>query len=266
LTPTAKPVFVHDKAGLEAFLLKHREVNFYHLGDLDDFFWPYTTWYALKEAGELAAVFLLFTALEIPILLGIDNDNQDQMQALLGSILSLLPHKFYALLSPGLEAILAGTYHLEPHGEHAMMVLKDPDKLAPVDTRTSRQLKDTDIDRLNALYKASYPGHWFTARMLETGQYFGIAVENNELVSVAGVHVYAPEYKIAALGNIVTHPAYRGQGLGTAVTAAVCNNLLKTVDLIGLTVESENQAAIHLYEKLGFEKVAPYYEFTFTRK
>ena len=266
MTTAAKPIFVHDKAELEAFLLKHREVNFYHLGDLDDFFWPYTAWYALKEAGEIAAVFLLFTALEIPILLGIDNDNESQMQALLESMLSLLPHSFYALLSPGLETILSGAYHVEPHGEHTMMLLENADNLAPVDILTSRQLTIADIDELNALYQASYPGHWFTARMLETGQYYGIAAENGDLASVAGVHVYATGYKIAALGNIVTHTAHRGQGLGTAVTAAVCNNLLKTVDLIGLTVQSENKAAIHMYEKMGFRKVAPYYEFTLTRK
>jgi predicted GNAT family acetyltransferase len=147
-----------------------------------------------------------------------------------------------------------------------MMVLKDKERLSPVDTQAARQLDTADIDQLYALYQASYPGHWFTARMLETGQYFGISGEKAEIVSAAGVHVYAPEYKIAALGNIVTHPAHRGRGLGAAVTAAVCNNLLKTVDLIGLTVQSENKAAIHMYEKLGFGKVAPYYENTLTRK
>ena len=54
--------------------------------------------------------------------------------------------------------------------------------------------------------------------MLETGKYFGIRREGI-LVSVAGIHVYSPEYDVAALGNITTHPDFRGQGLGRKVTA-----------------------------------------------
>ena len=62
-------------------------------------------------------------------------------------------------------------------------------------------------------------------------------------------------------GNIATHPAHRGRGLGTKVTAALCKRLLLTVDAIGLNVRTGNVPAIRAYEKLGFETLTTYNEF-----
>jgi ribosomal protein S18 acetylase RimI-like enzyme len=96
--------------------------------------------------------------------------------------------------------------------------------------------------------------------MLETETYFGIR-RDGVLVSVAGVHVVSRSHRAAALGNITTDPSVRGQGLARIATAAVCRCLLdRNVDLIGLNVESQNAAAIGVYRKLGFERVAGYDE------
>jgi ribosomal protein S18 acetylase RimI-like enzyme len=62
------------------------------------------------------------------------------------------------------------------------------------------------------------------------------------------------------LGNIVTHPDYRGRGFAKAVIAALCQSLFERADNIGLNVKADNAAAITLYEKLGFEIIATYYE------
>jgi predicted GNAT family acetyltransferase len=80
------------------------------------------------------------------------------------------------------------------------------------------------------------------------------------LVSVAGVHVYSPRYKVGVVGNVTTHPAYRGKGLGTAVCARLCRELLKTVEHIGLNVKADNASAIASYKRLGFEVVGEYEE------
>src|SRR5438270_4245 len=89
-----------------------------------------------------------------------------------------------------------------------------------------------DLDDLQSLYRISYPENWFDPRMLETGHYYGIR-RDAKLVSVAGVHVYSPQYKIGVLGNVTTHPDYRGQRLGSAVCAKLCKVLLETVDHVG---------------------------------
>jgi predicted GNAT family acetyltransferase len=129
-----------------------------------------------------------------------------------------------------------------------------------MDTRGVEQLSLADLPALQALYASAYPGNWFDPRMLETGCYYGLR-RDGEIVSVAGVHVYSPRHRAAALGNITTHPAYRGQGLCTAVTARLCQGLRSHIDFIGLNVLVDNPAAIHCYEKLGFTMAGEYEEF-----
>jgi predicted GNAT family acetyltransferase len=63
------------------------------------------------------------------------------------------------------------------------------------------------------------------------------------------------------LGNITTHPDYRGRGYGRIVTAGVCKSLLSEIDHIGLNVKADNASAIRCYEKLGFEVIGSYGEF-----
>ena len=95
--------------------------------------------------------------------------------------------------------------------------------------------------------------------MLETKQYFGIKVKS-QLVSAAGIHVYSKQYKVAAIGNIVTHPDFRGKGFGKSVTAKLSQSLMKDIDDIGLNVKADNKTAIAIYKKLGFNIVETYYE------
>ena len=76
--------------------------------------------------------------------------------------------------------------------------------------------------------------------MLATGRYYGIA-SGDGLVCVAGVHVYAPSVRVAALGNVTTDPRLRGRGLARRTTARLCRALVDDgiVD-IGLNVLAAN--------------------------
>ena len=47
---------VTDKAAIEAFLRRDVSLHAYSIGDLDDFFWPYTSWYGWYERGELCSL------------------------------------------------------------------------------------------------------------------------------------------------------------------------------------------------------------------
>ena len=129
----------------------------------------------------------------------------------------------------------------------------------PVSDNNIRKLELSDISIIQGLYKTAYPFNWFNSRMVETGKYLGYFNEGM-LVGVAGIHVYSSEYRIAALGNIATHPDFRGQKIACKLTSALCNDLKKTVDIIGLNVNSENPAAIKCYENTGFEIRSSYDE------
>ena len=63
-----------------------------------------------------------------------------------------------------------------------------------------------------------------------------------------------PEYRIAVLGNILTAPEARGQGYATAITAALVKLLFKQqISLVVLNVFEDNNTAIRLYQRLGFQ-------------
>jgi len=129
-----------------------------------------------------------------------------------------------------------------------------------IDTSQARGLSKSHLSEILNLFERAYPGNFFEPRMLETKQYFGIR-QLGELISIAGVHVCSIKYRVAALGNVTTHPNYRCKGFGTTVTAKVCQSLLTETDHIGLNVKADNTSAIKCYERLGFKVIASYGEF-----
>ncbi len=253
-----------DRAQIEAFLRHDPELHVYGLGDLDDFFWPYTTWYGWEEGGELKDIAMIYTSRTLPTLVALS-----QQPAALGRLLTeitpLLPESFYAHLSPGAERAFSWPHLLESNGPHYKMSLRDAARVRRVDCPEAAPLTVRDSVDLVRLYQESYPGNWFDLRALETGQYFGLR-QDGRIVSVAGVHVYSERYAVAAIGNIVTHPAYRRRGYARQVTACLCRSMLGKVEHVGLNVRANNEAAIACYTGLGFQIVAPYGEFTITRK
>jgi ribosomal protein S18 acetylase RimI-like enzyme len=259
-------VQINNKQQIEQYLLRFPQFNYYHLGDLDDFFWPHTKWYARQENGEITALVLLYTAPETPVLLAILNNNREEMEALLAELVPTLKTNVYTHLSPGLEQFFEQDYLLRHHGEHYKMVLTKPEKLDLYNTDQVITLAGEDLPELETLYQAAYPGNWFDARMLETGQYVGIRSEQGELICVAGVHVFSRQYRIAALGNITTHLDYRGRGYATTASVGLCRKLGEHTDLIGLNVRSDNHTAVHTYQKIGFEIITTYHEWTMERK
>jgi ribosomal protein S18 acetylase RimI-like enzyme len=259
-------VSLHRKQEVEAFCRRNPFLHIYAIGDLDDFFWPHTTWYAVRLDGRVQQLVLLYTGCSLPTVLAYAEQPISSMCDLIDDLRSILPGRFYGHFTTGVADVLANDYRITPHGGFHKMGLTDPSRLAGVDGSAAVRLTSADTQELHALYTASYPGNWFTPRMLETGCYFGVR-RGGDLVNVAGVHVYSPEYKVAALGNITTRPDVRGQGLATAATARLCQELRQAgIDHIGLNVRADNQSAIACYQKLGFAWVADYGEYTLESK
>ena len=256
-----KAVCLHDKDMIETFLRGNVFVNIYSLGDLDDFFWPYTTWYALTDATGIRAIALMYTGGSLPCLHALaDDDKAVYTEELLSCLIGILPRRFHAHLVSGSESILAERYHLRPFGRHDRMALTDKSLLEDIDTSEAKGLSVSNLGEIISFFEQAYPGNFFEPRMLETEQYFGIR-QSGALVSVAGVHACSACYRVAALGNIATHPDYRGRGYGRIAAARVCKSLLNEIDHIGLNVKTDNTSAIRCYEKLGFEAIGSFGEF-----
>ena len=80
-----------------------------------------------------------------------------------------------------------------------------------------------DIENLYAT--GSGGGLAFAPFGLETGFFRGVRIDGR-LTAVAGVHVVSRNEGVAGVGNIFTHPDYRGGGLAQTVTSAVVTALL----------------------------------------
>ena len=250
-------ICLHDKQQIESFLKQDPGLYLYLLGDLDDFFWPHTSWYGWTQA-QLGAIALLYAGDELPVLLALGRDTTAPA-ALLQSLTALLPRRFYTHLSPGLESELQPDWSLSGGNLHYRMLQQHPERLQDFPCPEAQLLGPADLPALAELYATAYPDNWFNPRMLATGQYLGI-YRQEQLQAVAGVHVYAPQQGVAALGNIAVRPESRGEGWGTRLTAALCLQLGQQVELIGLNVHAENTAALRCYQKLGFEIQAEYRE------
>lgn len=255
---------VRDRDAIETFLRRQPSLHLYELGDLDPFFWPLTRWWGLAgPAGDLTHLAMLYAGGDSPTLLALDGELPP---ALVADLDGALPDRVYAHLAPGGVDRLPA-WRADHHGLHYKMTLVDPVRLEGHADGDVVVLDAGDLEDLEALYRRSYPGNWFDPRMLETGHYAGVR-RDGELVCVAGVHVFSPVYRVAALGNITTAPDMRGRGLATRVTAALCRRLLATgrVDTIGLNVHGDNAVARACYRSLGFAVTARYHEYTLERR
>jgi len=254
-------ITLYNKEENETFLRRYPSLYLYHLGDLDEFYYPYTDWYGLKANNNLKAIILLYKAVDPVVVQALSPQNElGQLKELLESCLASLPNKFYAHLSPGTEDVFKDKYKLISKGEHFKMILKDKHCLENTNIKSATNLFEKDITEIRELYNTSYPENFFDSRMLKTRMYYGIRL-NNKLVSIAGIHTYSQKYRVAALGNITTLPDYRGNGYGTCVTVKLCKELLNEVDVIGLNVGVDNLNAIKSYENIGFRKTDTYHEY-----
>ncbi|GGT64567.1 GNAT family N-acetyltransferase [Streptomyces purpureus] len=254
---------LHDRSDLAQRFGRDPMMHLMELGDLDDLLWPHTSWYAVSESGPVA---LLYTVGDIPTMLGFSRPAQAaELEELAGALVPVLPRRFFGHLTGAAGKVLGSAYAVHTHGTLLRMALTDPGRAArhPQGPWRPAPLSRADLPELLELFAQAYPGNWFDERMLDTGQYVG-ARQDGRLVAVAGVHVCSAAYRVAAIGNVTTHPEVRGRGAGGACVAALCRRLGKTVDHIGLNVRADNTAAVGLYRRLGFTEVSEFTEATFT--
>jgi RimJ/RimL family protein N-acetyltransferase len=256
---------IRDRNTIEKFLRDDSFMHLYSLGDLDDFFWPDTKWIALRSDVEIISIILLYQDIRKSVVLALNHRRSGINVKSFPSLKPFLPDSLNGHLTYDFMQLLSRDYHINSSGVHYKMGLINPSLIHIRDTSGASRLTIQDRDELLALYEHSYPENWFNERMLLTGHYYGIK-KDGQLVSVAGVHVYSEKYKVAALGNITTHPSFRNRGYGEIVTAHLCQMLFHKVDHIGLNVHSENLSAIRCYQKLGFEIRGKYEECSLIRR
>jgi len=233
-----------------------------YITNLDDFYFHRCKW-AILEEDEIRETVLIYTGMETPTVLAFGLD--DRFNGFLEDLLPELPDRFYSHYQKNSAGVFRKAFDQQYLGSHLKMKLVSEDYNYFLDDNSNIWRLDISHKKdLLELYERSYPDNYFDDRMLETGRYFG-RIMDGDIVCVSGVHVHSDEYGISVLGNITTHPDYRGKGLATAVTAVLVEELRAGGNLVTLNVKKDNYPAIKCYRKLGFEIYCDYEESLFTR-
>ena len=241
-----------DKTEILSILSTDRLYAAYPLGDLTPGLFEQCTWVA-AENGSNIALGMSFNGLMTPAIFVMGET--EGVRAILAH--SLRPADAHLTLQPAhvkaIESVYATTEARQMFRMHV-----DRQSFRPSSIQTVR-LHQSDLRDLNALYAWGGPG-FFALYQLEQGIYYG-AMADGKLISAAGTHVVAPEYGIAAVGNVYTHPEYRGRGYATACTGAVTADLLEMgCQSVVLNVWQENTPALRAYQRLGYAVHCAYIE------
>lgn len=252
-------IFTRDKKRLLEHFRKDPVLFAYHIGDLDDFHFEHCQWGATYgRSPRIDDVTLLYTGLDTPTLLAFGLT--DKFQPLLRELIPVLPNRFHCHFQEKDRALFREHFSETDLGSHQKMYLKDlrpPQREVPSDSIV--RLTPDDEPALKELFEQAYPSNYFVPRMLESEKYLGYK-EDDRIVAVTGIHALSREHKVAVLGNITTHPDYRGRGLAGALTSHLLEELTADGHMVCLNVQQNNAAAIRCYEKLGFVKVHEYVE------
>ena len=243
--PRFRILETRNKHVLDAALSEDRAYAAYALGHLElGLFERSRFWIADGPTG--AAVVMHTTAMGRTMFVGGDPAGVD-------AIVSLHPgprHSYISTCAPEHQPVLARTHVISDALRMTRMAVTEA-TFAPVEGAL-RKLRGEDAGALNALYALDGAHAYYSADHIESGVCFG-AFEGERLISVAGTHVVAPEISVGIVGNVFTHPAYRGRGLATRVTSRVTGELFdRGCALVALTVDPANMSAVSAYTRLGY--------------
>jgi len=267
-----------QKSAIQAFLETDRLYAGYAIGDLEPGLFEQCDWYGVGAAGStetggfqsgegrlrsgreqepredaLRALALVFHGFKPPVLFLMGDADA------LGRILPRLS-------LPGRVYLNCREEHLEAAGiVYTWSTLTAMWRMV-LDAKSSEPapsgcilLGPSDAGKLVSLY-ASGGGEAFRPAQMEPGVYYGI-VAGDRIVSVAGTHIVSATFGVAAIGNVFTHPDWRGRGFGGAVTRAVVGHLRRRgVRDIILNVSQSNHVAVGLYERVGFRRHCAFFE------
>jgi GNAT superfamily N-acetyltransferase len=243
-----------DRSRIQAYLEADRLYAAYAIGDLEPGLFEDCEWSGAVVDDRLEALALHYHGLEPPALFVMGSVRG--LRVILGQALG--PRRVYLTCREEHLAVTREFYTWEQVIPMFRMVLP-PASFSPVEGDCLR-LGTTHLAQLAALYALGGGAVAFSPSQVRNGVFCG-AFADGQLVAAAGTHLVSPTYGVAAVGNVFTHPEYRGLGYGSVTTTAVVAELLaRGIRDVVLNVRQENGRAIRLYERLGFERYCAFLE------
>lgn len=152
------------------------------------------------------------------------------------------------LIQRGAVPVPPGTRVIE-RGLGVQMVADDFEPTAPPPGIVA--LGAADAAAMIALATLTRPGP-FRARTHELSQYWGMKDEDGRLLAMAGERLKLPG--MSEVSGVCSHPEARGRGYAALLSRQVASEIVRRGEVPFLHVYAANDAAIALYEKLGFRR------------
>jgi len=166
---------------------------------------------------------------------------------------------FFLVSENGVPIIDTNTVVLEKKIDGCQMVLEEL-----IDLEITEEivlLTETYIDEIYDLIWLVMPG-FYKKRGFQMGNYYGI-FKDNKLVSITGQRMQTDDF--VEVSGVVTHPDYTKRGFAKQLVAHTTKEILKENKLPILHTNKGN-AAIPLYEKLGYKLTRDMNWWLFSRK
>jgi len=165
---------ISSKQDIERFLRKDVFLHIYSIGDLDDFFWYNTQWFAIKSDSRIKAILLLYHDNQLPVLLALNRGDLEIQPDIIKELSDKLPDKYYGHITDDFIAIMRPFYEFTTKGIYNKMGLVDHSIILNLDISGVVTLSEKDDNEIQSLYRISYPDNWLNRKMLEIGNYYGI--------------------------------------------------------------------------------------------
>jgi ribosomal protein S18 acetylase RimI-like enzyme len=264
MRPTAYAVEqLTDPAAIRRILESRRAYAAYALGQLDDRLFQLVRCYRARGTTGQALLLLSGGGLGNALFAMGEGGALDALLRLHRG-----PQQNYATCQPEHVPILRRYFSLaQEQPMLRMAVTADAFRLAetPPEGLKVRRLRAPDVRVLNQLYNSDGSPAFYTATHVAEGLYHGV-FEGNRLVSVAGTHVVSEQWGVAVVGNVFTHPNFRGRGYARFATGAVTQELLQRCRDVVLTVDPDNIPAVRVYRRLGYREECQLLEASVARK
>jgi len=249
-----------DIAAIRSYLMTDPDYSAYALGDLDPPYSAHACWTAARQQGRIQGLALLYRGLE-PAVLFLMGENQPVERILARSA---TPDEVFITIKPSHRPVLERYFKpVYLNGMYRMRVRRETFRELAAEGRQASAVVPLDSShssQIQALIRAASEADSrepsdvaFSPDMLDSGTYAGVFDQAGRLIAVGGTHLVARRSLVAAVGNVVTHPDHRRKGLGTLVCYQVTKALLEDgFERVVLNVRRTNEAAIRIYQKLGY--------------
>lgn len=245
---------ITSKKVLARFFRRDPVLYIYALADLEDNLFNDCKFFGDAESpDELRVVLFIFVGMVVPCIVAHAPGEEAVGQRMLSEICRRYPGEFYGLIQENLVPGLLPTHEIYRSCCEQRMYLTGRDRIPHFECGIQPELLTMEhLGPVFELISLSTPETWFEESTLLYRQSWGVFVEG-KLAAMTGTHVFSEQFGVAAIGNVITDPGFRGRGFATALVAHQCRNFPASISTIGLNVRADNMPAVRSYQKVGFQ-------------